>query len=82
MRLTEEIEELEHHYTRYVKGLQEEVQILKEIKDINEKIIQVKDERISDLQTKVDKLLELLNDATSLMQHRVLTFKNEPNETN
>lgn len=54
--------ELEQNYTRYVKGLQEQVQILKELKDINEKIIQVKDEHIAELQTKVDELLNLLNE--------------------
>lgn len=69
--------ELEQNYTRYVKGLQEQVQILKELKDINEKIIQVKDEHITELQTKVDELLNLLSEATSLMQHRLLTFNNE-----
>ena len=62
---------------KYVKGLQEQVQILKELKDINEKIIQVKDEHITELQTKVDELLNLLSEATSLMQHRLLTFNNE-----
>lgn len=70
------IEDLEQHYTRYIKGLKEEIQILKDLNDINKKIIEVKDDRINDLQTKLDELLKLLNEATSLMQHKVLTFKN------
>ncbi len=70
-------ETLEEHYTRYVKGLQEEVQILKEIKDNNEKIIEVKKEIIAELQTKVNELLKLLNESTSLMKKKVLTFQNK-----
>ncbi|MFY8160233.1 MAG: hypothetical protein ACOVNU_02810 [Candidatus Kapaibacteriota bacterium] len=64
----------EQNYTRYVDGLHEQIQILNDLKDLNEKIIKVKNEHIAELQTKVDELLKLLNESMSIIQHKAMTL--------
>lgn len=58
----------------YIKGLNEQIQILKDIIELKDKHLQIKDEHIVELETKIEELLGLLNRAIEFGQHKVLTF--------
>lgn len=59
--------------TNYIKSLKEKIEIMNDIIELDKKIIKEKDEYISQLQTKIDELIELTNQAIEVAKHHVIT---------
>lgn len=53
---------------KYIKGLQEQITLLKEMDELNKKLIESKDEQIKFLHNKLDETLALANRAVSLLK--------------
>lgn len=53
---------------KYIKGLQEQIALLKEMDELNKKLIESKDEQIKFLHNKLDETLALANRAVSLLK--------------
>lgn len=53
---------------KYIKTLQEQITLLKEMDELNKQLIESKDKEIKDLYTKLDETLALANRAVSLLK--------------
>jgi len=53
---------------KYIKALQEQITLLKEMDELNKQLIESKDKEIKDLYTKLDETLVLANRAISLLK--------------
>lgn len=53
---------------KYIKTLQEQITLLKEMDELNKQLIESKDKEIKDLYTKLDETLVLANRAISLLK--------------
>ena len=53
---------------KYIKALQEQITLLKEMDELNKQLIESKDKEIKDLYTKLDETLALANRAVSLLK--------------